>query len=140
VATAILGLIAWAIARATIYTITNKRVVLRAGVALPTAINIPFSIIENANVRLFSDGNGDLPLDLSKKEQPGYLVLWPSVRPWTFSKPQPMLRAINDAELAGRILAGALAASANQPANIRLEAPRGTSKTGGVPTGQIAAA
>jgi hypothetical protein len=39
------------------------------------------------------------------------LVLWPHARPWYFSPPQPMLRAIPDAAKVAGILASALNAA-----------------------------
>ena len=36
--------IAWLYARTTVYTITNRRVVMRFGVALPMTLNLPFRI------------------------------------------------------------------------------------------------
>jgi hypothetical protein len=139
-ATAILSLLAWSMARATIYTITSKRVVLRSGVALPMAINIPFSEIEGASVRQFSGGNGDIPLQLTNKQRLAYLVLWPNVRPWIVNHPQPMLRAIDDATNAGRILADALAADAQQPAVRPIEAQRAVRIPSGVASSQAATA
>ena len=41
----LLTLLAWLTARTTIYTITNRRVVLRVGIALPMSINLPFALI-----------------------------------------------------------------------------------------------
>ncbi len=139
-ATAILSLLAWSMARATIYTITNKRVVLRSGVALPMAINIPFSEIEGASVRQFSGGNGDIPLQLTNKQRLAYLVLWPNVRPWLVNHPQPMLRAIDGANNAGRILAEALAADAQQPAVRLIDAQRAVRMPSGVASNQAATA
>jgi hypothetical protein len=139
-ATAILSLLAWSMARATIYTITSKRVVLRSGVALPMAINIPFSEIEGASVRQFSGGNGDIPLQLTNKQRLAYLVLWPNVRPWIVNHPQPMLRAIDDATNAGRILADALAADAQQLAVRPIEAQRAVRIPSGVASSQAATA
>ena len=40
----LLGLLAWLCSRTSVYTITNRRIVMRIGVALPTAINIPFGV------------------------------------------------------------------------------------------------
>ena len=36
---------AWASARTTVYTITNRRVVMRFGIALPMTLNLPFTLI-----------------------------------------------------------------------------------------------
>ncbi|MEM1378400.1 MAG: photosynthetic complex putative assembly protein PuhB, partial [Pseudomonadota bacterium] len=46
-----LWLIARSVARTTIYTITNKRVVMRYGIVLPTAFNLPYSEFESVDAR-----------------------------------------------------------------------------------------
>lgn len=112
----LLCLLAWLIARSTIYTVTNERVVIRAGVALPKAINIPFSIIETAALRARPTGDGDIPLKLTGPDQAAYLPLWPHVRPWRLMRAQPMLRGVPDAARCAEILGGALADKAGQPA------------------------
>jgi Bacterial PH domain len=96
-----LGLIAlgaWGAARTTLYTITNKRVVLRIGIALPKCINLPLSLIESADLRLHNDGTGDVPLRVTGAQRVGYLALWPHARPWKLTTPQPMLRCVPDAQ------------------------------------------
>jgi len=100
----ILGTLAWLTARVTIYTITNKRVLIRFGIALQITINLPFSQISAADMRVGKNGFGDLPLTLKDSRRVNYLVLWPHVRPWNFSRPQPMLRSIANVEHVARIL------------------------------------
>lgn len=108
---ALLALLAWLNARSTVYTITDRRTVMRFGVALPMAINIPHSLIGSADLKEHGDGTGDLVLSTAGPTRLGYVPLWPHVRPWRINKPQPMLRCIPDAAAVGEILAGALAAS-----------------------------
>lgn len=112
----ILCLLAWLIARSTIYTITNERVVIRAGVALPKAINVPFKVIGSAALKLRKSGNGDIPLETTGSDRIAYLHLWPHARPWKINKAQPMLRGIPDAAACAEILSAALAEKAGQPA------------------------
>ena len=50
-AIAILFGVAWAMQRSTIYTITNRRIVMGYGVALSMAVNIPFNEIQAAGLR-----------------------------------------------------------------------------------------
>ena len=50
-AVGVLSLLAWALARSTIYTITRPRVVLRFGVALPMSVNLPLRLVESADLR-----------------------------------------------------------------------------------------
>lgn len=96
-------------ARCTLYTITNRRVVMRFGVALPMTVNIPFSQLQGADLRLHADGSGDLALSLTPGARVSYLVFWPHVRPWHFSRVQPTLRAIADPARAASLLQAAVA-------------------------------
>jgi hypothetical protein len=112
----LLSLFAWLIARSTVYTVTNERVVIRAGVALPKAVNIPFKVIGSASLKARASGNGDIPLQLTGPDRVAYLSLWPHVRPWRLNNAQPMLRGLPDAAKAAQVLAGALAEKAGQPA------------------------
>jgi hypothetical protein len=104
----LLLLLAYLSSRTTVYTITNRRVVLRVGVALPTAINVPFRLVAHAGVHLYRDGSGDIPLALTGPDRIGYSYLWPHVRPWRFNQPQPMLRGIPDAARVATLLGEAL--------------------------------
>lgn len=112
----ILTLLAWLIARATIYTVTTARVVIRAGVALPKAINIPFGIVESAGLTVRASGDGDIPLKLTGPDKLAYLHLWPNARPWRINTPEPMLRGVPDAARCAEILAQGLADYAGQTA------------------------
>ena len=109
----LVGAYAWGINRATTYTITDRRVVIRLGLALPMTINLPFNRIDNAAFRPARDGTGDIALQLAAGNKLAYLVLWPHARPWRLAKAEPMLRAIPDAERVAQLLARALAASAD---------------------------
>jgi hypothetical protein len=104
----ILTLMAWLTERTTIYSITSRRVIMRFGIALPITLNLPFSQIGDAALKIHSDGSGDIPLELASKDHLAYLVLWPHARPWRISKPQPMLRCVPEAARAAEILAGAM--------------------------------
>ena len=55
----ILGLAAL-YARSTIYTLTNRRVILRTGAAVPIHVNFPLEQIASADLKVFSDGTGDI--------------------------------------------------------------------------------
>ncbi len=89
---AILALLAWLSARTTLYVVTERRVVIKTGIALPIFINVPFKQIASANVRAFADGAGEVTVALIEGEQRiPYLALWPSARPLRFAKPEPAL-------------------------------------------------
>ncbi len=107
-ATGILGLIAWGYARTTVYTITDKRLVIRSGIALPVTINLPFTRIDGASLRLFSDNTGDIPLTPNKADRVPAVLLWPHMRPWRLKRPEPMLRSVPDAVHVASLLTTAL--------------------------------
>jgi hypothetical protein len=121
-AAGVLALLAWAMARSTIYTITTRRVVMRFGVAIQLCINLPFAEIVSAAVKRYPDGTGDIPLALTPGRRVSYIVLWPHARPWHFSPVQPMLRAVGDAEGVAKILADALAQAAQTSADAGTQA------------------
>jgi hypothetical protein len=110
VAVGALAVLGWAMGRVTIYTITNRRVVMRVGVAIQMIMNLPFKQIRSADLKRYTDGTGDIPLLLAETAHPSYIIFWPHIRPWHFSPPQPMLRTIPDAEKVAAILAEALKA------------------------------
>jgi len=107
----ILSLLAYWIERTTIYTITSERVVIRYGLALPMTVNFPFTVIEEAGLRLFPNGSGNVTLSLAAESGVAFLLLWPHVRPWRW-RTQPMLRGLSEARAAAEVLAGALGAKA----------------------------
>jgi hypothetical protein len=90
--------LAYFTARTTVYTITTKRVVMRLGIVLTVTFNLPLKQIASANVRMLHKGFGDISLALKGSDRIGWVHLWPSVRPWRITKPEPTLRAIPDAE------------------------------------------
>lgn len=94
---AMFTLFAWGVGRTTVYTLTNKRLVLRIGVALNKCINLPLSQIESANLKMLDGGHGNIVLNLKGMPRLGYIMLWPHARSLRFVRPQPMLRAIPEA-------------------------------------------
>ena len=116
-----LGLVAgyaWTVARTSVYTMTDRRVVLKIGLALPVTINLPFARIESAGVKSRADGAGDISLELRGSDRLAYPVLWPHARPWRLARAEPTLRGLRDAGTPARILARALAASADMAAPV----------------------
>lgn len=104
----LLAFLAWLNARTTVYTITSRRVVMRFGAAVPKAINIPFKIIESADIRLSPDGSGDIALTLQAPNKIAFLQLWPHARPWRLRTPNPSLRAVRAAGDVASTLAAAM--------------------------------
>lgn len=107
-ALAILYLLAFVNSRSTVYTITNRRVVMRFGAAVPKAINIPFRLIDKAGVDVDASGRGDLVLTLTDENRIAFLHLWPHVRPFRFKAAEPTFRGLEDAAAAAEILAAAV--------------------------------
>jgi hypothetical protein len=127
VGTGILCLYAWLAQRTTVYTVTNRRVVMRFGIALPMTLNVPFAIVGSAALKAYGDGTGDIPLELKDTDRVAYFSLWPHARPWRLTKPQPMLRAVPDARKVADILSDALRQARDgvaAPAQKRVEAAR----------------
>lgn len=109
-----LVLIAWQMARSTIYTITTGRLILRFGIALPMTANIPFPLVESAALKTYSDGTGDLPVTVRPGNGVSWLIFWPHVRPWSLGNAQPMMRAVPEAESVAEVFAGALGRASGQ--------------------------
>jgi hypothetical protein len=112
----LLSLVAWLSARGTVYTITNRRVVMRIGIVLTLTFNIPFKRIVGAGLRLDANGSGDLPLTLSGEDRIAWLHLWPHARPWKLARPEPMLRSVPQAAEVASLLADAWSRSTGQSA------------------------
>jgi len=116
---ALLAVLARAQAKSTIYTLTNRRVVLRFGVALPKCVNVPLSLVGRADAKPAGKGMVDVSLTPTVRFPLAYLQMWPHVRPWKFGSPQPMLRSVPEAFVP--ILADALVKA--DPAKRAVETP-----------------
>jgi hypothetical protein len=110
-ALALIGLYGWASAKSTLYTVTSRRVVIRAGVALPMVLNLPFAKIDSVDLKTYSDGSGDIALTLAASERVAYLMLWPHAQPWRLARARPMLRGVPQVSAAAEILGQALSAA-----------------------------
>ena len=104
----VLSLMAWLNARATIYTITTRRVVMRIGVALPFTWNLPFNRIAAADLQVRKEGDGDVVLKLAPPDRIGWLHLWPHTQPGHVVRARPALRTIAEPERVSRLLAEAV--------------------------------
>ena len=111
-------LLAWMSARTAVYTITDKRVVMRIGVVLSVTFNLPFSKIESASLKCLPDGSGDIPLVLAGRDRIAYLHMWPHARPWKIARPEPMLRSVPNAAAVAALLSNAMAAATGGFANL----------------------
>lgn len=103
--------LAWLVGRTSMYTLTERRLVMRIGIVLSVTFNLPLRRIQGAQVRSNGDGTGDIALTLGSDDRIGALHLWPHMRPWHYTRTQPMLRALSDVQPVARMLADALAGS-----------------------------
>jgi hypothetical protein len=103
----LLGAVAWFAARNTLYTLTNRRVVMRIGIVLTLTLNLPFKALSAAAVRTYKDGTGDIVVDLAGEDRIGWAHLWPHARPWNLRKPQPSLRCLPDVQNVAGLLKNA---------------------------------
>lgn len=120
----ILWLMAWLVQKTTVYTITNKRIVMRIGVAIQKTFNVPFAVIDAAALRTHGadsngEGNGTISVSLKPGVSLAYLVLWPHARPWKMGHTQPSLRAIPDAGRVARLLQDAFTSHAQAGAVLK---------------------
>ena len=109
----LVGLIAYLISSTAVYTITNKRVVMRIGIVLNMTFNFPLKMIESADCGFAKDGAGDIYLKLSKGTKIAIFHLWPHARPGKWAIPQPTLRGIKNCAEVAQILVDAWAAENN---------------------------
>lgn len=135
--------IAWFSARTTVYSVTSKRVVIRHGIALPMTVNIPFSAINAAAVKIYRGGAGDVAMKLLRGQRLGYFLTWPHVRRWHLLQPQPAIRAVADVSGVAHVLGLALAAaagSAASPAKSAAASPEHSGESGSLRPAQPVAA
>ena len=103
-ALAALTSLAWMTARTAVYTLTDKRVVMRIGIVLTLTFNIPLRSLRSAALREGQDAIGDIVIQLAGPDHIAFLHLWPHVRPWHVARPEPMLRAVIDAPRVAALL------------------------------------
>lgn len=125
IALGLLSLLSYLMARATSYTLTNQRLVIRSGVAVSMTVNLPFSRVVSADVRERANGFGDIPMLFDQETRPSWIILWPHVRPWRFAPAQPMMRSLPNVAGVARLLSEALREHAledgSQRAPVRVE-------------------
>lgn len=106
----LLALMAWVTARAAVYTVTNRRVAMRIGVAFTVTLNLPFRWITGADLKVNPDGSGDIALALGGTTRLATLMLWPHARPWRLGRPEPTIRAVPGIEAVAGLLVEAMRA------------------------------
>lgn len=105
----LLGFTAWLYARTSVYTITNKRIVIQSGVAIPSSVNLPFAKVGSADLKTFRDGTGDIELTMSGPRLL-YSMVWPNVRFLRLKRPTPVLRGVQNPHKVADTLGAALTA------------------------------
>lgn len=115
-ALAIVAVLARLTASTTVYTITDKRVVMRIGIVLTVTYNLPLRSIDAAHLLRLGKGCGEIALALRGDTRIAYLHLWPHVRPWHLQRTQPMLRGLADVEQVSTLLSTAWSRANAQPA------------------------
>ena len=135
-ALAIVAVIARMSARSTMYTLTDRRVVMRIGIVLTVSFNLPLRRLDGADLHRHRDGHGDLALAVERDTRIGWWHLWPHVRPWQLVRPQPVLRCIADAPRVAAQLSSAWA-QANATAARPAPAAAPTAEPAPVPRGLV---
>jgi hypothetical protein len=120
-------MMAYMTSRTTVYTLTNKRVVMRLGIVFTVSFNFPLKQVASADIRTLQNGFGDITLALKGSDRIAWIHLWPSVRPWKINKPEPTLRAIPHVQEVSAKLRDAWSQNTGLPANANATA----SVTGG---------
>ena len=113
----LITLMAWLCSRTTVYTVTDRRVVMRIGIVLSVTFNLPMRALESAGVRLHANGCGDIPLVIAGEDRIAFVHLWPHARAWQVARPEPMLRCVPDAAHVARLLSTAWAETTGIAAN-----------------------
>ena len=96
--------ISYLVSSTTVYSITDKRLVMRIGIVLNLSLNIPLNKIHLAESRAYADKSGDISLELTPGNKIAYLHLWPHCRPWFFSAPRPRLSCLKEVDMVAMLL------------------------------------
>ena len=124
---AMLLLVGYVQARATVYTVTNRRVAMRIGAALTVTLNLPYTQVASADLAMRRRGTGTIALSLMGEPQFSYLVCWPHVRPWQMRHTQPALRCIPEPQKIAALIAEAAQARVTTPQVSRVQPVSGAS-------------
>ncbi len=112
----LMELYAWAVTRTTLYTVTNRRLVMRVGVGSSITLNLPFTKIASAAMIERKDGSGDIVFEAAEGVRLSWFHLWPHVRPRHFANPQAALRCISGVSAVAALIVDELRAAHAQAA------------------------
>jgi len=119
-----LELFAWAVQKTTLYTITNRRVVLRFGVAFSMTLNLPFKQVNALALGGLGGDAGNLAIQLKPGHRLSWLVQWPHARGWKFANVEPCLICLAEGRKVADILALAISQyAASQSGHAQLATP-----------------
>jgi len=125
------AMMGWLIAINTVYTITDKRLVIRHGITMPMAINVPFAKVANAQLKVGADGVGDVAVSLLDGNHVSLFAIWPHNRPWSWQGAAPAMKCIAEADKVARILHDALVAEVTREGDVYVgERPKIGIRTG----------
>ena len=108
----LMALYARAVAKTSLYTLTNQRVVMRVGIALSASFNLPFKQISGADFRVGSDNAGDVALTLKSGHGLSGSVFFPHQRGGLWRKLSPQMICLPNAKEVAEKLAQQLRAYA----------------------------
>lgn len=103
----LLSISAYYAAQTAMYTLTNRRLVMRVGIVLSLTFNLPLKKIVAADVAQGRQGFGDIALSLNTHDRIAWLNLWPHARAWHIKQPQPTLRCVANVAQVSELLATA---------------------------------
>ncbi len=123
--------LAWLQARSTLYTVTEKRISMQIGVAIPLAINVPLSQVLSADLIRRPGARSEITLTLDGGPGLGFWVLWPHARPGRGREGTRLaLRGLAEPEAVASLLAELLAGTVSRPAAPLLRVPRRAPRSG----------
>lgn len=99
-----LAVLALCVAKTAVYTITDRRIVMRIGVVLTMTFNLPFKAIESADVLKVKKGIGSIAIKVEESSKIAIFHLWPHCRAWKINHPEPLLLGIIEVEKVAQIL------------------------------------
>lgn len=115
----LLTTIAWFSAKTTLYTMTDRRVIMRVGIVLTLTFNLPLKQVAGASIKPHAAGFGDIALALKGEDRIAWLNLWPHARPWQVKRPEPSLRCVPDAAaIAVRLQLAWLQVNPSEPVSV----------------------
>ena len=91
----------------TAYVVTEKRIVIRSGVALVFLLNAPFKKISSIDKQILKNSLGNFSFTTNSKRRIPFLSCWPSVKPWSFIEPKPAFKCIANADKIEEIILNA---------------------------------